>query len=127
MNKLYIIGNACSDAETGETQSGIAYCRFNVAVNKNYGEDKKVTYFRIVAWRNQAETLGKYVKKGNKIAIVGEASLNEYEDGKGVKRANMEVTVSDFEFLTPKQADGEEKPTGKPKLEAFDSDSDSPF
>lgn len=137
MNKVYLIGNLTRDPELLETNSGITYCRFSLAVNRVVGDGNRETdFYNITAWRGQAETIAKYVRKGQKLAIIGNIALRNYEGNDGVKRQAVEITVSDFEFLSPKGEESERSydapasaPAARPKpqLEPFDSDDDSPF
>ena len=107
MNKVYLIGNLTIDPEYTETSSGVHVCRFAVAVNRNYtGADgnRETDFFNITVWRQLADTCGKYLKKGNKVAVVGQLQNRSYEDKDGVKRTVTDIVASEIEFLTPKNA-----------------------
>lgn len=136
MNKVFLIGNLTRDPELTETTSGVALCRFSIAVNRNYGSadgERKTDFFNVVAWRGLAETVARYAKKGNKVCVSGSIELRNYEDSQGVKRTGVDIVAQDVEFLTPKgSGDGfAEAPASqgakKPSLQAFDDDSDIPF
>lgn len=159
MNKVFLTGNLTRDPELSETSSGIQICRFGLAVNRNYaGADgeRQTDFFNCVAWRGLAETVGRYTRKGNKVAVSGAIELRNYEDNQGIKRIAVDIVVNDIEFLTPKQSDGygdevgHDIPRGqprrqpsnyeapprqqsifgngkKPALQPFDDDSDIPF
>jgi single-strand DNA-binding protein len=135
MNKVFLIGNLTRDPELRETPSGIAVCRFSIAVSRNYtNEDgeRQTDFFECTAWRGLGETIAKYTKKGKKVAVVGSVQLRSYEDNNGIKRTAVDIIVQDVEFLSPKDNDGEveaQKPTGrkKPTLQPMDDDSDIPF
>ncbi len=108
MNKVFLIGNLTRDPELTETTSGIALCRFSIAVNRNYsGSDgeRKTDFFNIVAWRGLGENVARYAKKGNKVAVSGSIELRNYEDSQGVKRTGVDIVAQDVEFLTPRQTD----------------------
>ena len=139
MNKVFLIGNLTRDPELSETNSGVSLCRFSIAVNRNYGSadgERKTDFFNIVAWRGLAETVSRYAKKGNKVAVSGSIELRNYEDSQGVKRTGVDIVAQDVEFLTPK---GSNSDTGyadtmpastekkRASLQAFDDDSDIPF
>lgn len=140
MNKVFLIGNLTRDPEITETASGVPVCHFAIAVNRNYaGQDgeRQTDFFNCTAWRTTAETIARYTKKGNKVAVVGSVQLRNYEDNQGVKRTAVDIIVQDVEFLTPKAAgdsfdemEPAPKASGakrKPVLEAMDDDSDIPF
>jgi len=139
MNKVFLIGNLTRDPELSETSSGISVCRFSIAVNRTYaGPDgeRKTDFFNITAWRGLGETVAKFAKKGNKVAVVGSIELRNYEDSTGAKRTAVDIVAQDVEFLSPKasasdagyESDFAPAPsTKKPALESFDDDSDIPF
>ncbi len=119
-NKVFMIGNITKDIELSETPNGIAVCRFSIAINSGYGEDKRTDYFNIVTWRNQAEVCGKYLKKGSKVAIVGSIQNRTFDDKEGNKRTVTEIVASEVEFLSLKR--NEEESTI-----SDEEDSNSPF
>ena len=112
MNKVILIGNLTRDPELTETPSGVAVCRFAIAVTRDYANadgTRETDFFNITVWRGRAENCGKYLKKGNKVAIVGSLQNRSYEDKDGIKRNVTDVVASEVEFLTPKgaQPDGD--------------------
>lgn len=141
MNKVFLIGNLTRDPELTETPSGVPVCHFAIAVNRNYSSqdgERQTDFFNCTAWRATAETIARYTKKGNKVAVSGSVQLRNYEDNQGVKRTAVDVIVQDVEFLTPKNAsdssdESEPAPRAaapakrKPVLQTMDDDSDIPF
>ncbi len=108
MNKVILIGNLTKDPELSETTNGVAVCRFAIAVSREYSDangNRETDYFNIITWRGKAETCGKYLKKGNKVAVVGSLQNRSYEDKDGIKRTVTEIVVSEVEFLTQKQSE----------------------
>ena len=100
MNKVFLIGNLTRDPELSETASGVALCRFSIAVNRNYGSadgERKTDFFNCVAWRGLGETVARYAKKGNKVAVSGSIELRNYEDSQGVKRTGVDIVAQDVE------------------------------
>lgn len=140
MNKVFLIGNLTRDPELTETNSGVTLCRFSIAVNRNYGSadgERKTDFFNVIAWRGLGETVARYAKKGNKVAVSGSIELRNYEDSQGINRTAVDIVAQDVEFLTPKQSNGYDDvghdiPKGQGKrglqqLSTFDDDSDIPF
>ena len=136
MNKVYLIGNLTRDPEVSETSSGVAYCRFSIAVNRNFTNadgNREADFFNIIVWRAQAENCGKFLKKGSKIAVVGSLQNRSYEDKDGVKRTVTDIVASEVEFLTTNRGDEEGEETVKPvkkerlSLQPVESDEDLPF
>lgn len=111
MNKSIIIGNLVRDPELRVTPGGISVCSFTVAVDRRRREETEADYFRVTAWRDQAESCGKYLRKGNKVAVVGSVSVSTYQDRNGTTRASLDLQAQDVEFLSPKEKT-EDKKTG---------------
>ena len=136
MNKVILIGNLTRDPELTETASGIAVCRFSIAVSRDYaGADgnRETDFFNITVWSKQAENCGKYLKKGNKVAVVGRLQNRSYDDKDGNKRYVTDIIADEVEFLTPRgAAEGSEDMDSvssrreQPRLEAID-DNQLPF
>lgn len=134
MNKVILVGNLTKDPELSETPSGVAVCKFSLAVSRDYTNaegNRDTDFFNITVWRGRAENCGKYLKKGNKVAIVGSLQTRSYEDKDGIKRNVTDVIANEVEFLTPKQSGQEEESVvsvtrQRPQLEAID-DNRLPF
>ena len=133
MNKIFLIGRIANDVNLSETNSGVAVCRFSIAVNRRRASadaEQQTDFFNVTAWRGLAETVARYCKKGNKIAVTGQIQIRQYEDRDGAKRTSVDVVAEEVEFLSPKSNDearAAEEPKKKPALEPFEDDSDIPF
>lgn len=135
MNKVFLIGNLTRDPELTETSGGIAICRFSIAVTRAYSGgngERKTDFFNVTAWRGLGETVSRYAKKGNKVAVEGSIELRNYEDSQGTKRTAVDIIASNVEFLTPKAngaGSGENSTAngGRAGLQSFDDDGDIPF
>ncbi len=105
MNSVILIGRLTRDPELKFGQSGKAYCRFSIAVDKNFKDDKgSADFINCVAFANTAEFIGEYFKKGRKIAISGRLNSSSYEsDGK--KIYSLAVLVDNVEFADSKPSD----------------------
>lgn len=104
MNKVFLIGNLTRDPELNTTPSGVAVCKFGIAVNRNFSSadgTRETDFFNITVWRNQAENCGKYLNKGNKVAVVGSLQTHTYEVD-GQKKTGIDIVADNVEFLTPK-------------------------
>lgn len=125
MNKAFLIGNLTRDPELAQTNSGKSVCKFSIAVNRNYtqADGEKVTdYFTIVTWNGQAENCARYLKKGKKIAVIGELQQRSFEGNDGVKRTVIEIQAQEVEFLSPM-----ERQESNNRREADEPDGDFPF
>ena len=130
MKQIVIIGNLCRDPELRTTQSGIPVCSFTVAVNRRKTPEAgqpEADFFRVTTWRKLAELCSKYLAKGRKVAVVGEISLQQYNDANGLPRYSMEVQADEVEFLTPRTADAPPAPEQTNAWAGDDPGSDLPF
>ena len=109
MNICALTGRLTIDPELKTTQSGVSVTSFAIAVDRKYqpqGEERKADFIDIVAWRNHAEFICKYFKKGSMIAIEGEIQTRNFEDKNGNKRKAVEVLVNHVSFCGSKSDSG---------------------
>ena len=129
-NKVILGGRLTADAELKQTQSGVSVTSFSIAVNRK-GADNKTDFIDVVAWRQTAEFICKYFKKGSSICIVGNLQKREWTDNKGNKRYATEVIADEACFVDSKSdSDSDGAPNfadSAPKFEELKDDSDLPF
>jgi single-strand DNA-binding protein len=108
LNKVMLIGNLTRDPQLRFTPSQMAICEFGLAINRKYkagtGEMKEeVCFVDITAWGKQAETLSKYVTKGQQLFVEGRLTYDQWETPEGQKRSKLKVTLDGFQFLSSGQ------------------------
>lgn len=110
MNRIILIGNLTGDVEKKQTGTGVAYCRFSIAVNRRFAKSKdEVDYFNILCWRGLADVCAANLSKGRKVAVDGSIQINKFQAQDGTTKQQIEITADDVEFLsqrtgeTPKQ------------------------
>lgn len=109
INSAVIMGRITADPELKTTQSGTSVCSFTVAVDRNYqkqGQDRQADFISVVTWRQTAEFVAKWFRKGQMIAVQGEIQTRNYEDRKGNKRTAVEVVASQVSFCGSKNEEG---------------------
>jgi single-strand DNA-binding protein len=101
------MGRLCADPELRQTQSGVACCRFRVAVNRQFANkqtgEREADFISCEAWRQTAEFVSKYFFKGQMIAVEGSLRNNDWTDQNGVKHYSMNVNVEAVYFCEKKQ------------------------
>ena len=107
MNKWFGIGRLVQDPEVRYTQSGKAVASFNLAVENNFGNEKKADFIPIVAWNKLAEICGNNISKGRKILVEGRLQIRSYEAQDGQKKRVAEVVAQTIEFLDYKKSDND--------------------
>ena len=103
--RAIIAGHICSDVELKTTQSGVHVCSFRVAVNRKVGKDKEAVsdFYTVNAWRNEADFVTRFFKKGDAIFIYGDLTTRSYEKD-GVKRVFTEIVADKICFIDSKDA-----------------------
>lgn len=126
-NKVILGGRLAADPELKKTQmNDISVCSFTVAVSRraprNGGEQQpQADFIDCVAWRQQAEFLSKYFRKGSSICVVGSLQKRPWTDNNGAKRYSTEVVVDEIQFVDSK-SDGisrEFTPDAAPQTPAY--------
>ena len=107
MNKVMIMGRLTADPELRQTQSGIASCRFMVAVNRKYKNEAgeyEADFIVCVAWRQTAEFISRYFSKGQMIALEGSLRTGSYKNKTypDVTHYTTDVYVDNAEFCGSK-------------------------
>ncbi len=105
MNKCFFTGNLTRNPEIRTTQSGIAMCKFSIAVQRRFRNpdgEYDVDFFDVVAWRSTAEFCGKYLKKGSKVSVIGELNTSTYQGQDGKMRTNFHLNADEVEILSVK-------------------------
>jgi single-strand DNA-binding protein len=115
MNKVILLGNLGRDPEVRYSQSGTAIANFSFATSEKRKDEKHTEWHNIVAFNRQAEVIGEYCKKGDKIAIEGRMQTRDWEDRDGAKRRTTEIILDRFEFVGSSSGAGQE---AKPKPES---------
>ena len=104
-NLVVLTGRLTADPELKTTSSGISVTTFSIAVNRRYraGEETETDFINIVAWRQSAEFVAKYFKKGNLIGIEGSIQTRRYQDKNGNNRTAFEVVANNVQFVESKR------------------------
>ena len=116
LNKAILIGRLGQDPELKQTKTGKTVCNFSLATSESYmnnGEKQsKTTWHNIIAWGKQAETVGKYLKKGQEVYIEGKIENRSYEKD-GTTKYISEIILSSLVFLGSKTEGKPEQKTEK--------------
>ena len=118
MNNVSLIGRLTADPEIKQTSNGSNYCRFTLAVKRQIKKKagaKDTDFIDCVAWRQTADILGKYFKKGTLLGLFGKVISNEYEkDGQKIK--SLEILANEIYFLEKKGEPAPEPTTEAPTM-----------
>ena len=101
-NVVILTGRLTADPELKYTNTGnIPVTSFSIAVSRRYkaGEETQADFINIVAWRQTAEFVSKYFKKGSLIGIEGSIQTRKYVDKDGKNRTAFEVVANNVQFV----------------------------
>lgn len=130
MNKIILSGRLTKDPEVRYAQSGNAYARVGIAVDRAFSKNKEVDFFNLVVFGKTAEFLGKWFSKGSKLLVEGRLQNSTYKDKEGNDRIATEVIVDNAEFADSKKKDsggGYSGGKGKASNDDYDPLEDTPF
>ena len=102
MNKWCGVGRLTKEPEVKMTQNQTPFCNFTVAVDRRFKDangERQADFINCVAWRQTAEFIQKYFRKGNKIGVCGSIQTRSYQDEDGTKHFITEVLVDEVEFV----------------------------
>ena len=109
LNSAVIMGRLVADPELRTTGNGISVTSFTVAVDRRFvrqGEERQADFIDIIAWRQTAEFVSKYFRKGSMIAVQGSIQTRMYEDKNGNKRKAVEIVADNASFCGSKAESG---------------------
>lgn len=102
MNKWCGIGRLTKDPEIKMTSNQTKFCQFTLAVDRRFKDangQRQADFISCLAWKQTAEFIAKYFKKGNRIGVVGSIQIRSYDDQNGQKRFITEVVIDEAEFV----------------------------
>ncbi len=101
MNKVLLTGRLTRDPELRMTANGKAVTTFSVATNEYAGNGKeKAEYHTIVTWDRLAQICGRYLGKGQQIALEGRIQTRTWDDDQGKRHWKTEIVASQVEMLS---------------------------
>jgi len=137
LNSTCLVGRLTKDAELRYTPNNQAVATFTLAVNrqfKNQNGEREADFINCVIWRQQAENLANWAKKGALIGITGRIQTRNYENQQGQLVYVTEVVADNFQLLESRkdreagQSQGYSQPDFSRQAESFSIDDDSlPF
>lgn len=101
MNNVSIVGRLTKDPELRTTESGTAVCSFSLAVRrdfKNANGEYEADFINCTAWRQTAEFVSKYFKKGQQMGVCGSIRTRKWDDN-GTTRYATDITAERVEFV----------------------------
>lgn len=107
LNKVFLIGRLAADPESRMTPGGQMVTTVRIATNRVWNnrstgeKQEQVEFHTIVAWRNLAEIISKYLRKGQMAFFEGRLQTRSWQGQDGVKRYRTEIVAENMQ-LGPK-------------------------
>ena len=105
LNRVILMGRLVADPELRTVSNGANMCRFRIAVDRNFqsqGQERKSDFFTCIVWRQTADFVMRYFRKGSMIAVEGEIHNNNYTDKDGKMQYTDEISVDRVHFTGEK-------------------------
>ena len=102
INNVVLVGRMVRDAELRYTPSNVAVATFTLAVNRTFKSqngEREADFINVVMWRQQAENLANWAKKGSLIGVTGRIQTRSYDNQQGQRVYVTEVVVDNFSLL----------------------------
>ncbi|MCP9067494.1 single-stranded DNA-binding protein [Streptococcus parasanguinis] len=102
LNNVVLVGRMTKDPELRYTPNNQAVATFSLAVNRNFkgqNGECEADFINCVIWRQQAENLANWAKKGALIGITGRIQTRNYENQQGQRVYVTEVVADSFQLL----------------------------
>lgn len=128
INNVVLVGRLTRDPEIRYTPQNQAVGTFGLAVNrqfKNANGERETDFINCVIWRQQAENLAKFAKKGALIGITGRIQTRNYENQQGQRVYVTEVVADNFQMLESNKAQGQQ--ASKPQAQNKKPQAPDPF
>ena len=117
INKVILVGNVGQDPEvryTGDASNGAKVATLRLATTERYRDrngnlQEHTEWHSVVVWRNTADVVEKYVRKGTQLYIEGRLRTRSWDDQNGNKRYVTEILADTLQLLGRKQ-DGQGAP-----------------
>lgn len=128
INNVVLVGRLTRDPELRYTPQNQAVGTFGLAVNrqfKNANGEREADFINCVIWRQQAENLANFAKKGALIGITGRIQTRNYENQQGQKVYVTEVVADTFQMLESNKTQGQQ--ANKPQAQNKKPQAPDPF
>ncbi len=113
LNKVVLCGRLTADPELKQTQNGVAVVTFTLAVNRRFqsrtgdaAQAQQADFITLVAWRQTAEFISKFFKKGSALCVTGSIQSRSWQDQQGQRRYATEVVVDEAMFVDSRTESG---------------------
>lgn len=111
MNRSLFVARTTKDVELRYSSGNepVAVATTSIAVDDGFGDRKRTSFFDIVIFGKRGEAFEKYVRKGQKVALICHAQQDTWTTKEGQKRSAVKFIVDEWEFAESKSEDKNER------------------
>ena len=130
VNKVILIGNVGREPNVRYIERDVAVASLSLATSdraytlpNGTQVPERTEWHNLVFWRGLAQTVEKYVHKGDKLYIEGSIHSRSYDDQNGVRRTVVEIWVDNMEMLSrqPQPTVQPAQPTAQQSVQPTDN------
>lgn len=119
INKVILVGNVGNEPDYRVLDGGVKTATIRIATTERYKKDdgtwnEQVEWHTVVAWRNLADIVDKYVRKGDRLYIEGSLHYRTYTDKDNIERKVTTITAKELKMLSSKEQGSTTAPTQAP-------------
>jgi single-strand DNA-binding protein len=118
MNRVLLTGRLTRDPELRTTAGGKAVAQFSVASHEFVGGKERPEFHNVVTWDRLAETCGRYLGKGQLVAVEGRLQTRSWDDDAGKRHWKTEIVAASVEMLSGRARKDYRAETAAQALEA---------
>ena len=130
INNVVLVGRVTKEIELKYASNDLAYANFTLAVDRNFKNrngEREADFINIVIWRQQAENLANWSKKGTLLGVTGRIQTRNYENQQGKRVYVTEVVADNFQILEKREAQADTQKHAQQETFSDVDDIDLPF
>ena len=122
--KIIVAGRAGNKPELKTSKNGKDYCRFSLAVDLGYGNNKSTTWYNVTIFGSAAKACSSYLDKGSLVIVSGELKSTEYKGKDGSTKMGLEITADEVKFLPKSNQTAQSAPQSQGNNQIFQPQAD---
>ena len=99
INSVILCGRMVATPELKQTTGGTSVTTFTIACDRRQDGENIADFIDLVAWKERADFICKFFKKGDPILVRGSLNKRQWKDKQGNNRSTVEVIVNEVSFV----------------------------
>ena len=105
INNVTLVGRLVASPDLRKTPNNVSILQGTLAVNRNFKNEngeREADFINVVLWRQAAENLANWAKKGSLVGVTGRIQTRNYDNQQGQRVYVTEVVADRFQLLESK-------------------------